>query len=42
MGVVCPKCGSKNVLFMEKYNRWHCREKHSAEGGKGAKNEVGI
>src|ERR1700690_3381220 len=29
-GVECPKCGSKNVLFMEKYNRWHCREKHSA------------
>lgn len=29
-GVMCPKCGSKNVLFMEKYNRWHCREKHDA------------
>lgn len=29
-GVTCPKCGSANVLFMEKYNRWHCREKHSA------------
>src|SRR5436853_5698 len=29
-GVVCPRCGSKNVLFLEKYNRWHCREKHSA------------
>jgi hypothetical protein len=29
-GVECPKCGSKNVLFMEKYNRWHCREKHAA------------
>jgi len=29
-GVECPKCGSKNVLFMEKYNRWHCREKHPA------------
>jgi len=27
-GVICPKCGSTNVLFMEKYNRWHCREKH--------------
>lgn len=30
MGVTCPKCGSRNVLFMEKYNRWHCREKHQA------------
>lgn len=29
-GVTCPKCGSKNVLFLEKYNRWHCREKHKA------------
>src|SRR6266481_4134460 len=29
-GVLCPRCGSKNVLFLEKYNRWHCREKHSA------------
>src|SRR5437899_10496323 len=29
-GVTCPRCGSKNVLFLEKYNRWHCREKHSA------------
>jgi transposase-like protein len=27
-GVTCPRCGSKNVLFLEKYNRWHCREKH--------------
>ena len=23
-------CGSANVLFLEKYNRWHCREKHDA------------
>jgi transposase-like protein len=30
MGVTCPKCGSVNVLFMEKYNRWQCREKHDA------------
>jgi transposase-like protein len=30
MGVACPRCGSKNVLFLEKYNRWHCREKHNA------------
>ncbi len=29
-GVTCPRCGSKNVLFLEKYNRWHCREKHKA------------
>jgi transposase-like protein len=27
-GVTCPRCGSLNVLFLEKYNRWHCREKH--------------
>ncbi len=29
-GVTCPKCGSKNVLFLEKYNRWHCREGHKS------------
>jgi transposase-like protein len=29
-GVTCPRCGSSNVLFLEKYNRWHCREKHEA------------
>jgi transposase-like protein len=29
-GVTCPKCGSANVIFMEKYNRWHCRDKHEA------------
>lgn len=29
-GVTCPRCRSKNVIFLEKYNRWHCREKHSA------------
>src|SRR5271154_2628207 len=29
-GVTCPRCGSANVIFLEKYNRWHCREKHSA------------
>jgi transposase-like protein len=29
-GVVCPKCGSKDVTFYEKYNRWHCRAKHEA------------
>ena len=29
-GVTCPRCGSNNVLFLEKYNRWHCRQKHDA------------
>ncbi|MGB9459231.1 MAG: IS1595 family transposase [Bryobacteraceae bacterium] len=29
-GVTCPRCGSANVLFLKKYNRWHCREKHDA------------
>ena len=29
-GVECPKCGSKDVLFLEEYNRWHCRAKHPA------------
>jgi transposase-like protein len=29
-GVTCPRCGSKNVLFLENYNRWHCRDKHAA------------
>lgn len=29
-GVTCPKCGSVDVLFMEKYNRWFCRGKHDA------------
>jgi hypothetical protein len=29
-GVICPRCQSKNVLFLENYNRWHCREKHDA------------
>jgi len=29
-GVGCPRCGSKDVLFLEKYNRWHCRAKHPA------------
>jgi transposase-like protein len=29
-GVTCPRCGSKNVLFLENYNRWYCREKHEA------------
>src|SRR6266851_6290129 len=29
-GVTCPRCGSTDVLFLEKYNRWHCRTKHEA------------
>ena len=29
-GAECPRCGSKDVLFLEKYNRWHCRAKHDA------------
>jgi hypothetical protein len=29
-GVICPRCGGKDVLFLEKYNRWHCRAKHEA------------
>ncbi|HSU59854.1 MAG TPA: IS1595 family transposase [Bryobacteraceae bacterium] len=29
-GVTCPRCGSANVLFLEKYNRWHCRQGHDA------------
>jgi transposase-like protein len=29
-GVTCPRCGSSDVLFLENYNRWHCRAKHEA------------
>jgi transposase-like protein len=29
-GVICPRCGSKNVILLEKYNRWHCKEGHRA------------
>src|ERR1035438_2917648 len=25
-GVSCPRCASANVLFLEEYNRWHCRD----------------
>src|SRR4051794_33953284 len=28
-GVVCPHCGSTNVLFLAKQSRWKCREKHA-------------
>jgi transposase-like protein len=27
-GVVCPRCGSDNVAFQEKYNRWQCNKRH--------------
>lgn len=35
-GVTCPYCGSKNVKFSEKYNRWQCASHHApkAEGEK--------
>ncbi|HEY4904049.1 MAG TPA: IS1595 family transposase [Candidatus Sulfotelmatobacter sp.] len=29
-GVVCPRCNGRNVIFLAKYNRWHCRDKHAA------------
>lgn len=29
-GVECPRCGSKDVLFLAEYHRWHCRAKHKA------------
>jgi transposase-like protein len=29
-GVACPRCSSTDVLFLEKYNRWHCRQGHKA------------
>jgi transposase-like protein len=29
-GVVCPRCTGRDVIFLEKYNRWHCRAKHAA------------
>ena len=27
-GVTCPRCGSTDILFLEEYNRWQCREGH--------------
>jgi transposase-like protein len=27
-GVICPRCGSDNVVFQEKYNRWQCNKRH--------------
>ena len=29
-GVVCPRCGSTKVVFLEKYNRWQCSVTHDA------------
>jgi transposase-like protein len=29
-GITCPRCTSDNILFLEKYNRWHCRQGHAA------------
>lgn len=29
-GVVCPRCGSKAVKFLEKYNRWQCGTRHAS------------
>jgi transposase-like protein len=29
-GVTCPRCGSKNVKFLEKYNRWQCTTRHES------------
>lgn len=27
-GVTCPRCGSKSVVFQQKYNRWQCSSHH--------------
>jgi len=27
-GVTCPGCGSQQVAFLEKYNRWQCSQAH--------------
>jgi transposase-like protein len=27
-GVTCPRCGSKNVAWQPKYNRWQCNVRH--------------
>jgi hypothetical protein len=29
-GVICPRCGSTKVAFLEKYNRWQCSVTHDA------------
>jgi hypothetical protein len=30
-GATCPRRTSKDVIFLEKYNRWHCRAKHDSQ-----------
>src|SRR5229473_3635925 len=27
-GVICPRCGSKSVIFQAKHNRWQCASHH--------------
>jgi transposase-like protein len=27
-GVECPRCGSKNVTYLAKYDRWQCSARH--------------
>jgi transposase-like protein len=27
-GITCPRCGSENVTFLEKYSRWQCSARH--------------
>jgi transposase-like protein len=29
-GVECPRCGSKKVSFLPKYNRWQCGARHAS------------
>ncbi len=29
-GVICPRCGSQKVAFLEKYNRWQCGSRHAS------------
>jgi hypothetical protein len=31
-GVECPRCGSKKVTFLERYDRWQCRARHASRG----------
>jgi transposase-like protein len=28
-GVICPRCGSQQVAFLERYNRWQCSGAHA-------------
>jgi hypothetical protein len=36
-GVICPRCGSDKVAFMEKYNRWQCNGNTHANRSKPSK-----